>query len=130
VSRRDSRGFTILEAVIALAIVGLAGIGALEAVGGELRAAERARDAYTAAALAQDRVAAVALVPTGNLNSLPDSVARGTFAPPLAAYHWSATVRPVLGEPDLYDVSIAVADDRTDYRIATRLYRPSLGALP
>ncbi len=60
---RDRRGFTILEAVIALAIVGLAGVAALEALGGELRATDRASSVSTAAALAQDRIAALAMLP-------------------------------------------------------------------
>ena len=49
---------------------------------------------------------------------------------PFADYRWSATVRPVLGEADLYDVAVAVAGPGTDYTVATRFYRPRpLGAL-
>src|SRR5258706_3700438 len=84
VSTRAEHGFTILEAVVALAIVGLAGVAALEAVGGEVRGIERARGAYTTAALAQDRVAAVTLLPPGDLDPLPDSPRRGTFAQPIS----------------------------------------------
>jgi prepilin-type N-terminal cleavage/methylation domain-containing protein len=126
-----NRGFTILEAVVALAIVGLAGVAALEAVGGELRAADHARGAYTVAALAQDRLVAVALLAAGDLNPLPDSVARGTFAPPFAAYRWTAAARPVMGERDLYDVSVDVTSDAGRLTVATRLYRSQpLGARP
>lgn len=120
------RGFTILEAVVALAIVGLAGVSALEAVGGELRAADRAAEAYVTSALAQDRLAAVGLLAPRDFARLPDSLARGTFAPPFAAYRWTATAQPVLGERELYEVTVSVAGDRGDYVITTRFYRPVL----
>ena len=99
-SSRADRGFTILEAVVALAIVGLAGVAALEAVGGEIRGIDRAREAYTTAALAQDRLATITVLPPEDLNPLPDSLARGTFAEPFKDYRWTATLHPLFGERD------------------------------
>jgi type II secretory pathway pseudopilin PulG len=124
VSRRAERGFTILEAVIALAIVGLAGVSALEAVGGELRTADRASEAYTLAALAQDRLAKVALVSAKAMSPFPDSLARGTFAPPFERYRWTAKAEPVSGARELYAVTVTITGDRRDYSLHTRLYRP------
>ena len=121
------RGFTLLEAVVALAILGIAGVAALEAVGGELRAADRARAAVTVSALAQDRLAVVTLLPIAELQPLADSVARGTFASPFQDYAWNMELRPVLGERDLYSVTVEVFSETTRYALATRLYRPSLG---
>ena len=123
-SPRGNRGFTILEAVIALAIVGLAGVSALEAMGGEIRAANHATDAYTLSALAQDRLALAALTSPRALTSLPDSLARGTFSPPFEAYRWTGTSQPVAGAGDLYDVSVTVVGDGRGYTVRTRLYRP------
>ena len=117
-------GFTILEAVVALAIVGLAGVSALEAVGGELRAADRAAEAYVASALAQDRLAAVGLLAPRDFSHLPDSLRRGTFAPPFVEYRWTTTAQPVSGERELYEVTVSIAGGRTAYAITTRLYRP------
>jgi type II secretory pathway pseudopilin PulG len=124
VSSRAERGFTILEAVIALAVVGLAGVSALEALGGELRTADRAAEAYTMAALAQDRLAAVALVGPRAMSPFPDSLARGTFPAPFERYRWTANAEPISGAPELYAVSITIVDDRRDYTVNTRLYRP------
>jgi type II secretory pathway pseudopilin PulG len=123
-SLRDSRGFTILEAVIALAIVGLAGVSALEAMGGEIRAADRAAEAYTLSALAQDRLAVLAMTSPRALASLPDSLARGEYAPPFTAYHWTAQANVVLGAPELYDVTVTIHGERRDFTVHTRLYRP------
>lgn len=121
---RVRRGFTILEAVVALAIVGLAGVSALEAVGGELRAAERAADAYVASALAQDRLAAVGLLAARDFAHLPDSLRRGAFAPPFGGYRWTATAEPVVGERELYEVTVSIGGDRPSYTLTTRMYRP------
>ncbi len=123
---RNRGGFTILEAVVALAIVGLAGVSALEALGGELRAADRTAEAYAASALAQDRLAAVGLLAPRDFARLPDSLRRGTFAPPFAAYQWTATAEPVLGERELYEVTVSIASDRSNYAVTTRIYRPVL----
>lgn len=120
-----SRGFTLLEAVAALAILGIAGVAALEAVGGELRTADRARTAATVSALAQDRLAAITLLPLGELQPLTDSIARGAFPSPFENYEWTASVRPLFGQRDLYDVTVEVFSRERRYAIATRLYRPA-----
>jgi prepilin-type N-terminal cleavage/methylation domain-containing protein len=117
------RGFTLLEAVAALAILGIAGVAALEAVASEVRAADRARTAATVSALAQDRLAALTLLPIGDLQPLADSVARGTFPSPFQSYGWIASVRPVFGAADLYDVSVEISGPNTRFVVASRLYR-------
>jgi prepilin-type N-terminal cleavage/methylation domain-containing protein len=124
--KHGSRGFTLLEAVAALAILGLAGVAALEAIGGELRTADRARTAAIESALAQDRLAVLTLLPLRELQPLADSVAGGTFPGPFEDYEWTATVRPRFGERDLYDVTVEVFNQTTRYDIATRLYRAAV----
>ena len=47
-SRAAERGVTLLEAVVALTIVALAGVAALATVGAELRGAQRSRQAIKA----------------------------------------------------------------------------------
>jgi len=122
--RRVEHGFTLIEAVVALTIVGIAGVGALEALGAEVRGAERAREAYIVAGLGQDRLAAVTVVSPSDMLHLPDSVARGTFPPPFDGYRWTTSVEPLFGAPDLYAVRIAISGARAEYAIETRLYRP------
>lgn len=118
------RGFTILEALVALAIVGLAGVAALEALGGELRTAGRSRHAYAVAALAEERLAAVRLLPATELDPIPDSLARGRFTAPFAEYSWTASVRGVSDERDLYDVVVRVEGREAGLDLRTRIYRP------
>lgn len=121
-SRRP--GFTLLEAVVALAIVSITAVAALAALAAELRTADRVQRMLPAAALADDRLAVIALLPPESLARLPDSIARGRFEPPFDAYHWTARTRDVPGTPGLYDVTVAVEWDDGVYTLRSRVYRP------
>jgi type II secretory pathway pseudopilin PulG len=118
-------GFSLLEAVVALAIVGTTSIAALAAFGAELRASARARVALEAQALAEDRLGWVRLLQRDELSPLPDSMARGEFAPPWSDYRWVAEAEPLLDCPDLFEVRVTVTSSETELRLATRLYRPA-----
>ncbi len=129
-SGRPRPGFTLLEAVIALAIVTVAAVAALSALAAELRTADRVQHALPAAALADDRLAAIALLPPDALARLPDSIARGRFEPPFADYRWTASSRDAPGEDGLYDVRVTVEWDDGAFTLASRLFRPPPRAVP
>ena len=117
-SSRVRQGFVLLEAVVALLIIGLATAGALELVSAHLRASSRQPALVTAAALAQDRMAAIRLRPPGELRLLADSLARGRFAAPLGDYSWrAAAVRR--REENLYDIRVDVYWQGGSYTLAT-----------
>lgn len=120
--RRD--GFTLVESLIALTIVGLAAVSAVAAFGTELRTAERAQRGLEAAALAEERLAMLELLPSHALARLPDSLSRGRLAPPFDEYDVSASIRPSNDARDLYDVDVNVAWDGGAYELRTRLHRP------
>ncbi|HUG39513.1 MAG TPA: type II secretion system protein [Longimicrobiales bacterium] len=107
-------GFTLLEAMVALAILSLVGVAALGAVSRDLEAASRAQTALESSALAEDRLELIRLLDAGTLHVLPDSLARGRFPPPFDDYGWEAEVDPVFGRPGLYRVRVEVtwADGR------------------
>ena len=124
-SWRDERGVTLLEAVVALTIVGLAGVAALATVGTELRGAERGRRAIEAAALAEEQLSRVTLLPAAALEPLPDSMRHGQFRGALEGYRWEAAARSVPEEESMYGVAVTVTwEDRGRYTLGTRLYRP------
>lgn len=128
---RARDGFTLLEAVISLAILGLVGLSALGAVGRDLDAAGRSRAALESAALAEDRLEAVRLLDHAELSALPDSVARGRFPPPLDEYQWAVDVETVGDAPGLFDATVVVSWESGEYPLRARLYRPlAIGATP
>jgi prepilin-type N-terminal cleavage/methylation domain-containing protein len=95
VRTRYRRGISLLEAVVAIAIVGITSVSALEAVGGDMRTAERARRAIVVEALAGSRLEFMDLLTDRELQALPDSVESGKFPAPLDEYSWKTTSAPV-----------------------------------
>ncbi len=127
--RRERRGFTMLEAVVALAIIGLVCVGTLGAYGGSLRAAVTATEKLPLAALARERLTAVDLG-GGSLSSLTDSLARGRFTPPYSSATWLVSTTPVRGVDGLFDLRVEVRDGSDRFALRTRRYRPPMAQAP
>jgi type II secretory pathway pseudopilin PulG len=117
------RGISLLEAVAAVAIIGMTTVGALEAAGSDLRTAERARRALEAEALATARVDFMNLMYDTDLQALPDSVAKGVFPKPLDEYSWTATSKPYTDQAGVYDVRVTVKWPNGEYTERTYMYR-------
>jgi type II secretion system protein I len=124
-----NRGFALLEAVIALAIVGLIGVAALSSMGAQSRTAERAREAVEAGALAEYRLASLQLLSADELSPLPDSLSHGRFAAPFDRYTWRATSGPTSDEDGLYELTVNVEWDDGSFSLATQVYRPDRSGL-
>lgn len=116
-------GISLLEAVAAVAIIGMTTVGALEAAGSDLRTAERARRALEAEALATSRVDFMNLLYDTDLQALPDSVAKGAFPKPLDEYSWSATSKPYTDQAGVYDVRVTIKWAEGEYTERTYMYR-------
>jgi type II secretory pathway pseudopilin PulG len=120
---RARRGITLFESVAALTIVGLVAISAMEAVGAEMRTAERARRALEVEALATMRLDALELLNDQELQAIPDSVAAGQFDDPLGEYTWTIESSPVAELPGVYDVALTINWENGSYPIRTKMYR-------
>jgi type II secretory pathway pseudopilin PulG len=120
---RARKGITLFESVAALTIVGLVAISALEAVGAEMRTAERARRALEVEALATQRLDALELLNDQELQAIPDSVAAGKFDAPLDEYSWTIESKPVSEQPGVYDIVMAINWENGTYPIRTKMYR-------
>jgi type II secretory pathway pseudopilin PulG len=112
-----------MEAVVAITIVGLMSVGALEAVGGDMRTAERARRAIEVEALANSRLEFLDLMTDRELQALPDSVEAGKFLPPLDEYSWKTSSTPVSDLPGVYDVRVTIDWPMGSYVVKTYQYR-------
>lgn len=120
---RARRGTSLFEAVIALSIVAITAISALEAAAGEMRTAVRARRATEASALATERVAFLSLLTDRDFQSLPDSVAHGQFDWPLDEYTWTTTATTDAAVPGLYDFTVTITWADGTYAVNTAQYR-------
>lgn len=126
---RARSGFTMLEAVVALAIVGLVCVGVLGAYGSSIRADVTAVDRLPLASLAVERIAAVDLS-GGSMDRLPDSLAHGTFAAPYATATWDTESHRVEQSDGLYDVTVRVRDGNDLFTLNSRRYRARLIVSP
>lgn len=126
----DRHGFTLLEAVVALAVVSLAAVGALTALSAELRSAHLARQVSEATALAEQRMELVRMLPVESLRMLPDSARDGRMSAPFGGYSWQVTVAGVPGERELYRASVEIRWEQDGLlKLSSMLYRaPSLAA--
>jgi prepilin-type N-terminal cleavage/methylation domain-containing protein len=120
---RNRAGFSLLEAVAAIAIVGITSVSALEAVGSNMRTAEKARRAQEAEALATSRMDFMGLLTDRELQALPDSVENGKFDKPLDEYTWKTTSTPLADQAGVYDIRITVEWPTGSYVIQTYQYR-------
>jgi type II secretory pathway pseudopilin PulG len=122
-NERMRSGISLLEAVVAVAIVGMTSIAALEAVGSDLRTAERARRAVEVEQLATSRLEFMNLLTDQELQALPDSVSSGTFPKPLDEYSWKTTSAPVSDQAGVYDVRLTISWPASAYTVRTYAYR-------
>lgn len=121
---RDRTGFSLMEAMVALTVVGLAAVSMLATVGAELRTASRIRTSLEAHALAEDKLAAVRLLSRDELDRLGDSLRQGQFPAPFQSYRWEASTRETAESKDLFEVAVGIRWEDGSYDLATRLYRP------
>ena len=120
--RRD--GFVLLEAVVALAVIGLFSIALLAALGAQVRAADRGSVLLVERALAEDRLMALQLLDYDGLAGLPDSLQQGRFAEPFDEFSWTAAAEPLDEEYDLISATVIVEGRGYTFPLQSLLHRP------
>jgi hypothetical protein len=119
--RRD--GFVLLEAVVALAILGVASIVLLQVRAQQIRVATQARELLTAQALAEDRIAVLRVLDYDLLADPPDSLMSGEFPPPFEEFSWTSQVELMEDEYDLFGVSVEVLGPAERFPLRTLMHR-------
>lgn len=122
---RSRQGFLLLEALLGLAILGVVVIALLAATSQQVRTADRASVMLTAAALAQDRAAALQLADHARLLDPPDSLLSGAFAPPFDEFRWTAQVEPAEDEHGLFAIRVEVDGRGHRFLHQTLAHRPT-----
>jgi type II secretory pathway pseudopilin PulG len=122
-------GFVLLEAVVALAIIGLFAVALLSATGSQLRTASKANVLLQARSLAEDRITSLRLLDYDALSDLPDSLVEGRFPEPFDDFTWKATVEVMEDEYDLFGAQVVVEGRGESFPLSTLLHapRPVLG---
>lgn len=102
------RGFTLIEVVVALAIIGLGIFAIIKAIGESATNVERLRDASFAAWIADNRLTEMRL--TGQMPSVDETEGELEFAG--RRWHWTANVSQTQVEGlRRIDMSVRRADD-------------------
>jgi prepilin-type N-terminal cleavage/methylation domain-containing protein len=122
---RGNRGFTLVEAAIALLLLGVALVPLLQSVTAGVRSEGDLAATLNAVPLAESRMEELSLLPADSL-SFYFSARRGTFAPPFARYRWSALLRPAAGSPALVQAAVRVEWEGGGYSLETYFHRPEL----
>lgn len=121
-------GFTLLEAVVALTIVGLAVVGATEAASRTLRTQQEVSRRAEAAALAGAALDETALLEPDSLESWRD-VAVEDVRLDAGDYRVATFVRPAAGSEELWRVRTRVTWSDGELDLETLIYRPERSPL-
>jgi len=119
-------GFVLLEAVVALAILGVASIVLLQVRSQQISVAIQARELLTAQALAEDRLSAIRLLDYELLADPPDSLMEGVFPEPFQDFEWTAEVALIEDEYDLFGVEVVVLGPVERFPLRTLMHRPRI----
>lgn len=123
------RGFVLMEAVIALAIISIMAVALLGATAAQVRTADKGGLLLVAQALAEERMATVRSLGWEQLRSLPDSIAEGVFPPPFHEYAWRAEVAQVDDEHELFSVGIQVMVADESFAMSSLVHEPEVSPL-
>jgi prepilin-type N-terminal cleavage/methylation domain-containing protein len=125
VSTRSDAGFTLVEALVALVIVGAALVPLLGGVSRAVRAQGEAAGAVEAVALAEARMAALEMLTLDSLGAYLEP-RTGTFDPPFSRYRWRAVVRPTTEAPSVLQAAVVVEWDGREMALETYFHRPEM----
>ncbi len=128
--RRAESGLLLLEAMVALVLLGLAVVAMLQLLSGAADAAARARVHTEALALAQSELDR--LVSSAAVGSLDTNGTEGAFRPPFERYRYVVTRAPV-GEQRLIEIRVRITWPKPGagaLELVTRTALPSRRAGP
>ena len=115
----NARGFTLLEAMVAMTIVGMVSISTLGAISAAARTSGLASDVLVASELAEERLASL-LVLSDEI--MADSADGRWYPIGLDGWTWQSTIRPAAGL-SLSVLYVEVVGPQS--RVEARLLRPA-----
>lgn len=94
-------------------------MSALEGVGAELRAAATSREAVLAAAVGEEILSRIELLPPADLDQLPDSLRQGGIVIGGDSLTWRATVRSRADAPALVELEVVTRSAAGERRLVS-----------
>ncbi len=120
------RGFTLIEALVSLAILGLAILAMLQASAGALQTQTQVEHHLAAVALAESRLQELTLLPADSLLQYA-SPRSGTVSLASRRYEWLAVVQRDSTAPALWRAAVSVGWADGGYELETIFYRRGRG---
>ncbi|HVE79172.1 MAG TPA: prepilin-type N-terminal cleavage/methylation domain-containing protein [Gemmatimonadaceae bacterium] len=121
-STRVRRGFTLLEALVALVIVGTAVAAALAAFSAAMRVGSQVGGHAQAVALADARLSELSILSADSVRYYARP-REGSFPAPFDAYRWTARLQPRRESPALLRAQVVVSWRQGEYALATEFFR-------
>ncbi|HET8655009.1 MAG TPA: prepilin-type N-terminal cleavage/methylation domain-containing protein [Longimicrobiaceae bacterium] len=125
----DDGGFTLIEAVVALVVVGLVLGGALGAAAADLRATRKAASVAEASALAEDLLFRSQFLRWDSLTQFGEA-STGRFAAPMDRYEWNMIIDPSPAEPDLVEATVTVRWSGGEVTASSQFVPPADASTP
>lgn len=122
------RGFTLVEALVSLAVLGMAVVVVLEVSSTTLRTQSVAQRHLEAIALADARLNEIAVLSADSLERYIPGLS-GEIALSPVRYTWHASVRRESPNADLWRAAVVVAWSDGDVAVETLFYRPGRARL-
>jgi type II secretion system protein I len=122
---RDQRGFTLLEALVALVILGLALVPMMRSIATGVREQGRLRGHLDAVSLAESRMSELALIHVDSIAAYQQPRS-GFFPEPFAGYRWSAVLRRDERSSALIRGAVVVRWKDGEYSLETVFHRTEL----
>lgn len=119
----SEEGFTLLETLVALVVLGLAVVLSIQALARGVEAQTGVRRHLEAAALAETRMSEMALLSADSLDAYA-SPREGRFDAPFQRYTWRAMTRTTPAAPRLVEVAVVVEWPAGSFALETALFRP------
>ncbi len=121
--RADERGVALLEALVALAILGIAIVGMVEASSAALRGQANARAHREAAIVADAQLSAMASASAYALDNNAGE-RHGVVTIGAREYRWASRARAANDSSGIWNLGVAVAWDDGRITLGTAVWRP------
>lgn len=127
---RARDGFSLLEAVFALALLGAVAVSALVTTAAQTDTGVRSLHLIEAGALAELEIARLAALDPLQLRAAVGERDGLAYDPPFEIYHGRTRLTRLAGDTTVFEAHVVIDWGAGEYELATLMHRPMRGAGP